>query len=107
MTATPALIAPVATPIHKPLPTGLLKSCLTIVPRCRTAQETATMTSQVGTGSGSWAWNQASYLIRLGFALGIPVGIGVDIALGIAVDIALGIAVVASATASMAVDQFW
>jgi hypothetical protein len=43
----------------------------------------------------------------LGFALGIPVGIGVDIPLGIALDIVLRIAVVARATASRVMDQFW
>ena len=33
-----------------------------IAPRCRTAQGTATMTFQAGTGSGSWAWNQDWYM---------------------------------------------
>ena len=31
-------------------------------PRRRTAQGTATMTFQAGTGSGSWAWNQDWYM---------------------------------------------
>jgi hypothetical protein len=60
------------------------------------------MTSQaryIRTSQARKTTRGASYLIRLGFALGIPVGIGVDIA--------LGIAVVARATASRVMDQFW
>jgi len=68
------------------------------------------MTSQaryIRTSQARKTTRGASYLIRLGFALGIPVGIRVDIALGIALDIVLRIAMVARATVSRLMDQFW
>ena len=44
------------------LASGFALGLSRIAPRCLTAQGTATMTFQAGTGSGSWAWNQDWYM---------------------------------------------
>ena len=68
--AAPALIAPVATPIHKTMlllsalgtaksiwPAGLLKGCLALLLGAAELQELRKKTFQPGTVSGSWAWH--------------------------------------------------